>query len=239
MLVRQALVASPGSRILKRNEVISRSENIDDELALALCQSSPGRNELGLGMQQSTNFFQPAPDTFALSRSVGGLERDRDGGRRIVSQIVLFDRDQLDGYNNNIALVAHVLQTSGLMILEDSRAETLPLLEVPEQAFGTLGEFSRAGYSAETERIAEAVDLHSRVVILGLQNPMSFLCSFLADLPPSGRLNSSFATGLKVLDRRPFSLQFIPDVELDVLDELANRQIRTISLESNPLALNG
>lgn len=239
MLVRQARVASPSSRILKRNEVISRSENIDDELALALCKMSPGRNELGFGIQQSINFFQPAPDTFALSRSVGGLECDRRGGRRIVSQVILFDRDQLDGYNNNIALVAHVLQTSGLMFLEESSPDTLPLLEVPDQAFGTLSDFSRDEFSAETERIAEAVDIHDRVVILGLQNPISFLCSFLADLPQSGRLGISFATGLKILDQRPFSLQFIPAVESDVLDELTRRQIRTISLESNPLAWNG
>ena len=239
MLVRQALVASPGSRVLKQNELISRSENINDDLAQALCEWSPGRNELEFGMQQSVNFFQPVENVFALSRSVGGIECNRDGGRRIVSKIILFDRVQLIGYHDNIALVAHVLQTSGLMILENSPSDMLPLLDIPERAFGTLGEYSRPAYSVETQRIADAINLHDRAVILGLQNPLSFLCSFLADIPQSCRLEFSFATGLKILDQRPFSLQFIPEVEPGFLNELSSRQIRTISLESNPLALHG
>ena len=237
MLVRQAIVSSRDPKLLQENELISRSVNIDDELGEALCRWSPSRNELAYGIRQSINFFQPDADTFALSRSViGGIEDNRDGDREIVSRIILFDREQLSGYHNNIGLVAHVLGTNGRMILPTSVSNELPMLEIPASAFLEKAEFSRPGFDCETERIVHALDIHRRVVIVGLNNPLPFICSFLADIPTSTRLDFGFATGLKIKDDRPFPIQFFPESDPALMQDLASRQVRTISLESNPLA---
>lgn len=237
MLVRQAIVASPRSRALKDNELISRSDGIGDELEQTLCLWSPGRTGFGFGQKQSTNFFQLDADTFALSRSIVGLDNDRDEGRRVVSKVVLLNRDQLSGFRNNTALLFHLICSAGLMTFETSPAEKLPLLEVPDRAFAELGEFARSEYAVEIERIVHAVNLHHRVVILGLKNPLSFMCSFLSGVTESERLDFSFATGLKVDDAQRFVLQFFSESQPDLLKELAGRQIRTISLDSKPVML--
>jgi hypothetical protein len=232
MLVSQAIVSTPSSRALKQNELVSSTDSIDDELAQLLCHWSPQRNDMAYGQSQSINFFQPASDTFAISRSFfGELDSNLDGGRRIVSHFVLFDREQLSGYHNNIALVVHVLRSHGSMLFQTNVPERLPMLEVPELAFVEMGEFSRSDCSAETERIAHAIDIHGEVVILGLKNPIAFLCSFLADFPRSQRLDFSFSTGLKVSNERRYTIQFFPVEEPGLLQDLANRQLRTISLD--------
>jgi len=235
MLVRQAIVSTPNSRALKQNELVSCTENIDEELAQSLCQWSPQRNQLAYGQSQSINFYQPRRDTFAISRSVfGELDSNLDGGRRIITHFVLFDRDQLSGYHNNIALVVHVLRSHGLMLFQPNSPVQLPMLEIPERALVEMAEFSRSDFSRATDKIVHAIEIHDEVVILGLKEPLAFLCSFLADLPISNRLDFSFATGLKVTDERRYSFQFFPDEEPELLHDLANRQLRTISLGSNP-----
>lgn len=237
MLVRQAIVGSPRSRALKNNELISRSDGIDDHLANVLCQLSPGRSGLGLGRKQSINFFQLDANTYALSRSAGGLGTDQDVGRRVFSKIILLSAEQLGAYRKNVAILFHVLQSAGLMILSPSFPKKLPMLEIPDRGFEALAELAWPGYSVEPKQIAQAVALHHRVVVLGLNQPISFLCSFLSAIPETERLNFSFATGLKVDDELPFSLQFFPESEPDLIKELATRQIRTISLDAAPKLL--
>ena len=237
MLMRQAIVCSPGSRALKDNELISSSDGVDDGLARALCQWSPGRSGFALGQKQSLNFFQPDENTYAISRSAGGLGNDQVEGRRVISKIVLFSADQLNGYGNNVAILFHVLHSAGLMMLSTSSPSKLPMLEIPDRGFEALAEFSRSEFSGETERLVHAVAMHRRVVVLGLKNPLSFMCGFLSRVPEPAKLEFSFATGLKVDDDRQFTLQFFPESEPDLIKELAARQIRTISLDSNPILL--
>ncbi len=236
MQLRQAIVSSPGSRALKENELVSSSDGIDDALVKAICRWSPGRSGLSYGQKQSINFFQPDPDTYALSRSVGELGRLQEDGRRIISKVVLFELSQLELYRNNIALLSYVLQSSGLMNLQPFSAEVLPLLEVPDRAFASLGELARSEFAGETERVGHAVALHHRVVVLGLANPLAFMCSFLASHPMCDRLRYSFSTGLKVEEERQFSIQFFPESDPDLVRELAGQQIRTISLDSWQMA---
>ncbi len=232
-LVRQAIVSTPDSRALKQNELIAISDSIDGELEELLCQWSPQRNDLASGSFQSINFFQPRADTFVLSRSAYRQpDSNLDRTRQIMTHAIVFDRDQLSGYRNNIALVAHVLRSQGLMSFQMNPSERLPLLEVPERAFEELGELARAEYSGETEKITHAIEIHQNVVVLGLDSPLRFLCSFLAEQPTSKRLDYSFATGLKVSDERRFTFQFFPEANHDLLQELARQQLRTISLGS-------
>jgi hypothetical protein len=108
------------------------------------------------------------------------------------------------------------------------------MLEVPENAFLELGDLTLAEYAGETKKITHAIEIHENVAIVGLQNPVQFVCSFLADLPINQRLNFSFATGLKITDDGRYTIQFFADEEPGFLQELASRQRRTIFLGSNP-----
>ena len=238
MLVRQAIVCSPRSRALKNNELISRSDQVDDDLGDLLCQWSPGRSGLAFGSGQSISFFQPDVDTYALSRSVVGLGDEYEDERCILSQILLFERDQLKSYQNNIAVLAHVIRSTGLLVLPTTIPAKLPLLDVPDQGLKQLGEFLRVDLSEEIQRLTHAVELHHRVAILGLASPMAFMASFLSALPESTRLKYSFSTDQQIEDARSFTLQFLTDSSPGIVKDLATRQIRTICMESGQVVAN-
>lgn len=233
MQVRQAIVSTPNSRALKHNELVSISDDISDELAERLCRWSPERNEIAYGETQSINFFQPVRDVFAVSRSVfGELESNLDVGRRINTHILLFDREQLAGYENNIALLVHVLRSHGALLLQTSPSEWIPKIEVPSRAHIELIKNPQAEYLNQTEKIVHAIDIHGEVVLLGLPDPLEFLGSFLTEIPIEDRLDISFSTGLRVSESRRFTFQFFRDEDPDLLHDLANRQLRTISFKS-------
>jgi len=231
-------VSSIDSRTLKKNELISRSNNIDDEIAKALCERVPSRGQLTLDQSESVSFFELNGDQFALSRSVPGrIEGSRSGGRQTVSHIIVFDRAQLQGYQNNVVLLLRVVRSMGLLILQTSMPKELPLIDIPHQSFQEPNGFSRSELAKETERIVRAIDIHKRVVILGLLDPLSFLCAFLAELPLEERTQISFATGMNVVDEKPFDLQFFPRAETELDKELASRQLRTISLAAHSMTV--
>ena len=231
MQVGQAIVASIASKSRFQNEIVSRSSEIDDRLAKALCTWSPCRTQLAFGKTESYNFFRPDDNTLAIARSMGGeLENSRYGGRHIVSQVVVLDREQLSGYHNNIVLLTRMLNSMGLLSLRLRIPDQLPSLELPDYFLPSPDAFDRPELAAETQKILRAIDIHHQVVILGLQDPMPFLCTFLADIPAEQRLQISFATALKLVEDRPFNLQFFTEADCALERELASHQLRTICL---------
>ena len=237
MQVGQAIVSSIASKSRVQNEIVSRSSEIDDHLARALCTWSPCRGQLAFGQTESYNFFRPDDKTLAIARSMRGeLEHSRYGGRHIVSQVVVLDREQLSGYHDNIVLLVRMLNSMGLLSLRLRVPDQLPSLELPDYSLPAPDPFERAELAAETQKILRAIDIHQHVVILGLENPMSFLCAFLADIPAAQRLKISFATALSLADERPFNLQFFHEADCALERELASRQLRTISLRPTQAA---
>ena len=231
MKVGQAIVSSISSKSRLQNEIVRRSSDIDDRLAQALCDWSPCRCQLSFGEKESYNFFQPDDNKLAIARSVGGqLEHSRYGSRHIVSQIVVLDREQLSGYRDNIVLVARVLNSMGLLTMRLRFPEELPPLELPDYSLLAPDEFKRPELANETQKILRAIDIHHQVVILGLDDPLAFLCAFLANVPAPQRSQISFATGLKLVEGRPFNLQFFSEADIALEKILASRQLRTISL---------
>ena len=237
MQVGQAIVSSIASKSRVQNEIVSRSSEIDDRLARALCTWSPCRGQLAFGRTESYNFFRPDDKTLAIARSMRGeLEHSRYGGRHIVSQVVVLDREQLSGYHDNIVLLVRMLNSMGLLSLRLRIPDQLPSLELPDYSLPAPDQFERADLAAETQKILRAINIHQHVVILGLENPMAFLCAFLADIPATQRLKISFATALSLTDERPFNLQFFYEADCALERELASRQLRTISLRPTQAA---
>ena len=131
MQLEQVVVSSTYSRTSRQNKLVSRSPGIDDQLAESILAWSPSGNDLVFGKPESINFFHPDGKTLALSRSfIGERQKSRDGGRHIVSHVVVFHRDQLEGYHNNVVLLTRMLRSMGLLILQT---------EIPERITGTGG----------------------------------------------------------------------------------------------------
>ncbi len=234
MKLEQVVVSSTYSRTSRQNKLVSRSPGIDDQLAESILAWSPSGNDLAFGKPESINFFHPDGKTLALSRSfIGERQTSRDGGRHIVSHVVVFHRDQLEGYHNNVVLLTRMLRSMGLLILQTEIPEKLPVLEVPDSTFFDSPRFSRTEYAEVTEKIIHAIDIHHQVAVVGLKDSFEFLGRFFSEVPFAKRLQISFATGLNTNAGRPFTLQFFSETD-DLLEkEFAARQLRTISMQSN------
>ena len=136
MQVDQAIVSSIDSKTEQKNELVSRSANIDDQLAGNLLRWSPFRQEIALGHAESINFFPTECGRLALSRSViGGQESRRSGGRRTLTYIVVVTPPQLAGFGGNAVRLTRVLQSAGQLLLHTQGTPTLPLLEIPDRCF--------------------------------------------------------------------------------------------------------
>ena len=232
MHVGQAVVCSVDSRTDARNKLVSKSDNISETLARELRSWSPCRHELMGGQSESINFIQLPENQLALSRSFfGGPENARCGGRRIFTHWIVFERDQLAGHENNAIQFSRVVQSSGHLFLQTTFPEQLPLLDVPDWCFQPTEDKIEDKSACMTDQILRAIEIHHRVVITGKPEPAEFLCSFLSHVPLEKRAEISFATGLKVIDSRPYCLQFYPTSDPVIERELASRQLRTISFE--------
>lgn len=232
MKIRQAVIASNGSRGAGKNKLVSRSEGIDQSLATKLCDASPGRQGLAFGHRESINFFQPQSDTFAISRSmIGGLESGRNGGRRVVTHIALLERHELTGYDNNIVTMYHVLRSMGELILRTTENEQLPMIEIPDQTLKMKNVCSRSNSQppVDFEKIAHAIEIHQQVVILDHQSPLVLMGEFMDSQPAEKRLDLSFSTGLVLEDEHRFNLQFFAEWDSVLESELVRLQRRTIS----------
>ncbi len=232
MQIEQAVVSSVDSRTDQKNEVVSRSPNIDDKLGRNLCDWSPSRLDLAFGQTESLSFFPTDNGKFAISRSViGGLQSSRCGGRRIVSYIVLVDPTQLSRYRNNAVLLTRVLLSMGKLLLQTNGNPKLPLLDIPDRNLLEPSVTNCPELAIETEKIVRAIEIHRQVVIIGKPNPVTFLGEFLAELPLKDRTRYSFTTGLNVVEERPFTLQFFPEATSVLEKQFATLQLRTINVK--------
>lgn len=237
MQLGQVIIASVDSKTEQKNEWVSRSANIDDQLTETLCRWSPGQQELASGQTESINFFPTKCGKLALSRSVvGGLESGRGGGRRTISYIAVIEPNQLNGYHNNAVLLTRVLQSMGMLFLQTGATATLPELQLPDCSYVKSENHFHSGSSGDFEKVVRAIEIHHQVVIIGQPNPLAFLGEFLGTVPLANRHRISFATGMNLSEERPFILQFFRELNPSLEKQLASRQLRVISLTPQPVA---
>ena len=233
MKIQQAIISSPKSQVIRHNELIARTGGINDDVAQFLCDFSPQPDELAWGQPDSINFVAVNDETFSLSRSyIGRLDNHFNGSRQLITHHLVVERSQMAAFENNPALLAHVVRTAGGLTLDLESDGELNLLILENRPFTEIARTCKLDTANETERIAHALKIHEQVVFLGVERPLAFLCGLLANFATTDRLNLSFSTGLKVCDHRPLRLQFFLEKEKTLMNELASRQIRTISRES-------
>ncbi len=223
----QAAVCSSFSNIAAENSMPSRSADVTGDVADALCQWSARRTDLAFGQRESINCFRPNESTLAISRSTQGTRIAKDGGRQVVSQFALCDAE-LAGYEGNVVDLINVLQSMGKLLLQLDSSEVLPEIVVPDRSFFANDRVT-ASRSDQAIRVLEAIDIHERVMIVGLEEPLDFLRDFFNVIPVDRRTSISFATGLTVNDERPYQIQFFPKADAVLLQQFNDRQLRTIS----------
>lgn len=237
MKVCQAVFVSDSTKRDGSQYLLSRSRGIDGRLVEQLIPWIPACNEMVDDQSESINFFRPAMNKLALSRSVNARPASRQiEGSRLVTTTIVLELNQLSGFENNAALFANVVRSMGHLYLQPCVGPELPALDVPDHSIRKAADCLGNNNPSQAESISRAVNIHKQVAIFGQIDPIAWLCSFLSFLPIEQRWQTSFSTGLKVDNQRPFHLHFFRDESPWLLKELVQAQIRTISLESKQVA---
>ena len=237
MKVCQAVFVSDSTKRDGSQYLLSRSRGIDGRLVEQLMAWIPACNELVDGQTESINFFRPAINKLAFSRSVNAHPANRQiEGSRLVTTTIVLELNQLSGFENNAALFANVVRSLGHLYLQACVGPELPVLDVPDHSIRKVADCLGNIDPSQAESISRAVNIHKQVAIFGNIDPIAWLCSFLSLLPTEQRWQTSFSTGLRVDSQRPFNLHFFREETPWLSKELVQAQIRTISLAPRQVA---
>lgn len=220
MLVGQAIYSSTDDDVCRGYRVVSKSPSLSEEVAHSLIHWNPSHGGLnGLEVNaESLNFFQPAPDWFAISRTIyGDPEFSQRGGLCIVTVNLLLRRQQLAEFDYDILSCLRATQSSGLLTLPLKIPRVLPDVTIPKL-------FHRRSPGPVRYDASELIELllsDHRLAILNVGNPMGLLDSIFAEFPPIERLKMSFATGLNPSSKRDFKIHFFPESNPKLKSELS------------------
>jgi hypothetical protein len=234
MKVGQATFLSDSTIHQGRVDLVARSSDLDQELLASLAEWTPGYWEVSQQRRECINFFRPCAKRLAISRSVfSRSDFGRTQAVRVTTSAVVFEPEHLAGFHNNVVLFANAIRTRGALFVQQAPVNSeLPILNLPDRSIFKPEDYAGTIVAVEPEKIVRAIEIHRQVAIIGVTDPMRFLCALLAQLPVEQRFETSFSTGLDISDRRPFNLQFFSVASADLKKELVQAQVRMISLES-------
>lgn len=237
MFVEQAVFTSATTRAMRGYHLVGRSSGIDEGLAQALAQWSPSHDSLAEDRldANSLNFLPARDNALALSRTVfGGPEYSGRGGLQVVTVILVLQRDQLAGYDNDPLALARTALALGDLRLPETIPQHLPPVELPEQSWLGLPDRPPTNPHEETllDEVRAVLEQGDRAAVIGVSDPLSFLEELLADRPREGRLDLSFTTGLKPSLRRPFRLHFLPSADEALRMQLSDQGVIPVGSET-------
>ncbi len=234
MKVGQATFLSDSTINQGRVDLVARSSDLDQRLVASLSNWIPCYWEMSQQNFECFNFFRPCAKKLAVSRSVfSRSDIGRTEAIRLTTSTVVFEPGHLAGFHDNVVLFANAIRTRGALFVQQTAVNTeLPILNLPDRSIFKPADYAGNIMDVEPEKIVRAIEIHQRVAIIGVADPMRFLCALIAQLPVERRFETSFSTGLDISDRRPFNLQFFSVASADLKKELVQAQVRMISLES-------
>ena len=135
----------------------------------------------------------------------------------------------LGGYHDNSLMLLRVARALGHLRLKTEHRGDVSPVRLPSTCP------IRHNEEAEIDPLVTDVLLHlesqaSRLVIVGVADPYSFIENLLGNLDPQERLRLSFTTGLIPSLHRPFNLQFIPQVNEELRRELSARDLLCVEV---------
>lgn len=231
MQIEQALFTSAQTSRARGYHLVARSPGIDDSLAQQLAHWAPSENAL-IDRDvdaDSLNFFPLEDDWVAISRTVyAGAEYSDRGQFRMETNILALRRAQLSGYDFDPLTFARAAVASGHLRLRPQLSTDLPSISFPS-SLGTIPaeENQHQPFSALSGEIA-ARFAEERLVVIGCSQPRRLLSQLVRSLSLEERLDLSFSTGLKPSTHRPFSLQFLPEVNDELVRELDARGMKCL-----------
>ncbi len=147
----------------------------------------------------------------------------------MISRVVVFSGDQLHGYQSNAALLLQVLNSTGVLHFTSVVRNQLAPVDIPDRTFLPARSYGTFDLEREFERLSHALDVHQRVAMVGLADPLDYLAGILDRFPEPTRRDQSFAIGMKIAEHRTFTMQFFHETDPQLDRELASHQLRTIS----------
>lgn len=232
----QAVLLSAGARHSGQRDLLSRTAGVEDAIAKRLLQWTPAFWDLSEQQRESWQVFPVAAERLALCRSVySHSEYGRAEGGRLLTLVVLVDRQQLEGFHHNIVLFTTLLRSEGGLTLPANLNEPLQQLTLPAGTLLTAADGVGTLDPNTVAKIARAIDIHKKVAIFGQVDPLCFCAALLEQFPPEQRWQTSFCTALKVSEHRPFQLHFYPAENPNLKKELVQAQVRTITLDPSEI----
>jgi hypothetical protein len=217
-------------------QLVARTPGVNVDQVRELTRRSPSHGAM-LDTQtaaESMISFPLGDQQIAVGRTMHGLpEYSGRGGRQTVTQYLIVTREHLAGFENNIWNFWLVARSHGLLQWNpDYRSGLNPLPMVDHWGLGE-GLVSRF---TQFKCVQSAIDLLNhgrRVAVTGLDDPAAVLHSILASIPAARRLEISFSTSLRPSIERPFRLQLLPDVDLDIRVDLSSDQVAVVRNQEN------
>ncbi|MCA9112236.1 MAG: hypothetical protein KDA52_19940 [Planctomycetaceae bacterium] len=229
MQVEQALFTSAQTRHARGYHLVARSSGITDNMAKALAVWSPSHDSLveSHAAAESLNYYRLNDEWAALTRSVNGeSEYSNRGGLRLETNMLVFRASQLAGYDHHPLLLADTALSLGHLRLRDRTPQQLGTIELPQSSWGRIDEPGLNDESSHEFAVRVIKQLtRSRVMIIGAARPKMMVQAVLDRLPPRVRGRVTFSTGLRPSLHRPFSLQFLPQLDDRLREKMASADV--------------
>jgi hypothetical protein len=235
MKLSQAIVSSGIASANQNNKLIAWSSDISEEIAHELCLWCPRPEQFARGASTSLNIFPVSATDTAIARSVLVSLGNKKSVR---TRVAIVNRFQLKGYQSNFMTLARVLESNGDLTLVENDSNQLPELHLPDCTIPDVRQSLPNFQSSYPQKLEHAIDIHKHCVVLGLKDPRSFICGFLATVPQRKRTCFSMTTGTTVSEnmsqdpdqKRNYNLHFLQESTRVMDAEFARLQLRTITI---------
>ncbi|MEM7782524.1 MAG: hypothetical protein AAF939_00280 [Planctomycetota bacterium] len=224
----QLIVASTDQTEQSANRVLATSRPFDDHFYDRVCDWCPDRKGLRKQHSHAISFFSLNQNQSAIARSVIGSECFTHGRKQIISKVLVFDTVEMGHFHNNSALLIHHLASHGILNLRFDRSEELKTIEFPFQLIANLSSRSDVDSMLMGE-IAQAIELHGMIGLVGIENPLTYVRAVINLLPWKDRSNISFNYGLEIHEKRPFTIHLYKEDSHELSTYLSENRIRRVS----------
>ncbi len=229
--VDQAIYTSEKNYKRRGYQLVARSTGVNSDIAREISQWSPSHGAI-LSTERNAHcvsFFPVTPDKIAIGRTVYGLpEYSGRGGLQVYTHYLIVKREHLAGFDNDAWKLWTVARSQGLMQWaprQDSSLPTLSLIDHWALVDAPQRHFDR---SELVSSVRDSLASGRRVAVIDPERPFELLKHIFAAVAPESRLDVSFGVGLKPSVERPFKLQIIPKVDLDIRTTLSSEQVAIV-----------
>lgn len=229
MWIERAVFTSSKTRHAEGYQVVAKSPGVTNGIVTVLNRWCPSHAALQSidPHAQSLNFHPIDHERIAISRTTyGRKEFSRRGGLQVSTTVLIVQRQQLGGFENNAFVFARTARSLGYLRWKPHFPEQLPAIEFPDNAAADLRVEPNIDEAAS--QFVESLRRGERLAIHWPHEPHELAGRLLKCLSPEERIRTFFTTGLKWSKQRPFSLHIFEAIEESTRLRLKTDDVRLI-----------